>query len=359
MNTYAFLYSATATLDYRLIASPSINVIPSSILSMFKKRILGLLSDEASISQPKWLFVKEYCNEKVYVLWGVACQNDTFSSIFSYDTKKRRIQSFTGVAIVNPDDTIKLPYEVGLMRGIFNEVMERCWDSMDKQSLEIAYSLSDFQDGVYISKRTVNTLNYDTSVCRLFPATHNDSGILFADALSSNQNVSIASNIINISEVTDPHYLPLLNAVSVQENIVVKDIRVQHECVGCKRPSYDLIDGLCESCRAKNTTTVHEASLVCPQCGKVYRHLKYGLCDNCYKLSKMMTCKECGKKVEFIHPDGTCDDCHTKIIKRKRRIVLIVFLIIIAAIIILKKYDLSNINVIDKIKNSYLFNRAV
>lgn len=359
MNTYAFLYSATATLDYRLIASPGINVIPSSILSMFKKRILGLLSDEASIAQPKWLFVKEYYNENVYVLWGVACQNDAFSSLFSYDTKKRRIQCFTGVAVVNPDDTIKLPYEVELMRGIFNEVMERCWDSMDKQPLEITYSLPDFQDGVYISKRTVNTLNYDPSVCRLFPATHNDSGILFADALSSNRNVSIASNIINNSEVTDSHYLPLLNAVSVKENIVVKDIRVQHECRGCQRPSYDLIDGLCESCRAKNTATEHEASLICSQCGKVYKHLEYGLCDNCYKLSKMMTCKECGKKVEFIHPDGRCDDCRTIILKRKRRIVLITFLMLIAAILIVKKYDLPHMNIIDKIKNSYIFNRKV
>lgn len=230
MKAFAFLYSATAALDYRFIAGPGAADVPRSVRVRFEKSVKRLLSGERLILEPKWLYIKDVEDDVPYVLWGTACQNSCFSETFAHDRKQRPIQCFVGVLVSRPDERLKLPYKTSAFSSLFNELMGKVWNSLDSAPLVCPVSVVDWESDRFIQRNSESRLNYDPAVCRLFPASFPNVEGLFSEALASRKRVSLASGIEKRSEVIDPDYEPLMNAVSAKDLEDVKDIPV-------KRPS--------------------------------------------------------------------------------------------------------------------------
>ena len=227
MKAFAFLYSATAALDYRFIAGPGTEDVPRSLRARFEKSVKGLLSGERLILEPKWLYIRDMEDDVPFVLWGTACQNSRFSEAFAYDRKQRPIQCFVGVLVSRPDERLKLPYETSAFSPLFNELMWKAWNSLDNALLVCPVSVLEWASNRFIRRNPGERLNYDPAVCRFFPASQPDIEGLFSEALASRERVSLASGIEKRSEVVDPDNEPLLNAVSAKDLEEVKDIPVK------------------------------------------------------------------------------------------------------------------------------------
>lgn len=337
MKSFVILYSATAALDYRFIAEPDNVDIPKQVLSLFEKRVKGLMSNETPIFEHKWLYDREVFEDVPYVLWGTASQNSFFSETFVNDKKHRIIQCFIGVVIARPDERLKLPFDPKAFSPQFNDVMGKMWNSLDSKPCAIPISVLDIKSDKYIRRAYGNRLNYDNTICRIFPSSSVDIDGLFSEALASLESVTLASGIVHRSEVTTPEYEPLLNAVSVKDSADVKDITVNRLCKKCKKPSSTLKDGLCDECyasehlrgvlRAESTTELADLPR-CLVCGKETAALIDGMCVDCYKESKLVRCQKCGQKVEYVYKNGECESCRNKR-KRKERILIVCLLILV------------------------------
>ena len=337
MKSFAILYSATSALDYRFIARAGQEDVPRIVSSEFDKNIKGLLSNETPITVPKWIYVKKTLNDTSYVLWGTACQNSTFSDEYSNDTKWRSIQCFIGVVISCPDERLILPFDTLSFRSIFTDIMSKVWNSREASPLLYPVDLQSFNSTEYIHRAEGDALNYNSSWCRFFPLSYLPIEDLFGEALASNKDISIASGIVNKAEVTTPEYIPLLNAVLVKETSGIKDFQVMRLCSKCKKPSYSLIDGLCQECIDENNNMFAEDSIIsklepsklkCSVCGEEHDQLIEGLCWDCFRKSKLVHCKKCGKEVEYVYKHGECETCHLRQ-KRNNLVILIATVILI------------------------------
>ena len=162
-----------------------------------------------------------------YVLWGTACQNARLSEAFAYDRKQRPIQCFVGIMVSRPGEQLQLPYETSVFSSLFKELMEKVWNSLENAPLVCPVSVLDWETDRFIRRNPGERLNYDPAVCRFFPASEPDVEGLFSEALASRKRISLASGIEKRSEVFDPGYEPLLNAVSTKDLEEVKDIPVK------------------------------------------------------------------------------------------------------------------------------------
>lgn len=336
MKSFVILYSATSALDYRFIARPIHEDVPQPVLSEFEKNIKGILSNETPIIVPKWIFVKKYLNGIPYVLWGTACQNSAFSEEFSNDTRSRSIQCFIGVVITYADERLKLPFETLSLSPLFTDIMSKVWGSRDSSSIQYPILIQSLNSSKYIHRSDGNALNYNSSQCRFFPSSYLPIEELFSEALASNDDISLASGIVNKAEVTTPEYIPLLNAVLTKETSGIKDTPVMRLCSKCKKPSYFLKNGICEECVNDINIPVIEIPQAPPQnlpkpkctsCGQEHDELINGLCWDCYRKSRLFHCKKCGKEVEYVYKHGECEACNSRL-KRKRRIILIILIIV-------------------------------
>lgn len=342
MKSFAILYSATSALDYRFIARPGHEDVPKIVSSEFEKNIKGLLSNETPITVPKWIFVKKYLNDIPYVLWGTACQNSALSDDYFNDTKSRSILCFIGVVITYPDERLKLPFDTLSFCPLFTDIMSKVWNSRDSSSRLYPVPIQSLDSAKYIHRSVGDALNYNSSLCRLFPSSYLTIEDLFAEALASNKDISIASGIVSKAEVITPEYIPLLNAVLTKDTLVIKDSPVMRLCCKCNKPSYFLKDGLCEECINDSNNIVVDSPIIskyepsklkCSVCGREFDHLNEGQCWNCYRKSKLVHCKKCGKEVEYVYKHGECEACRSWQ-KRNNRVILIaiVFLICILGI---------------------------
>lgn len=338
MVAYSIFYSATIVMDYRFITQPESLQVPTNVLLKFQKRIKGLLSNERPIHIPKWLFDKEYDHNSVFILWGMACQNKEFSEMYSNDGKHRPIQCFIGTIIIDPDENLNLPYDLNTFQVLFNKVMEKEWLSRNTRPSVYQLDIKSMAADNYIQRKSGENLNYKDSICRIFPHTPKIEDSLFSEALSAKKSVSIASGVFYRSEVTTAEYDPLFNAIQISEGTIIKDFPVERICPRCKKDSYSFIDGICEECyKEENEKKSNSSKLYCRGCGMKTVNLTNGLCQSCYHASESKKCRKCGNLVEYVYPNGQCEECHTRAQSHKQ-LIRIITLIIILLCTILSKY---------------------
>lgn len=329
MKAHLILYTATAGLDYRFMAEPESPTLSRATLSLFKKRIRGLLSSETLIKKPKWMLCKEVSKDYSCILWGVACQNSTFSVVPLNDEKGRVIQCFIGLVIEHPDEYLKLPYDVAAFNRTFNEIIERNWKSLNSKPENVLVVVDDMLSTSYIRAGKGCFLNYNQNICRLFPASLYPDELLFSEALSSSNSVSLATSVERKSEVIEPEYEPLMNAILLKSSDDVKDVPVKRICKKCKAAAYDLIDGLCENCRSYRAEEDIKQKSLCIECGKESDDLLNGLCQECIENHNKPVCKKCKRQVDVLYKGGICKDCKKEKSLRLTMVALIALLSIV------------------------------
>lgn len=333
MTAHLILYTATANLEYGFIAKPGTAVFPRTILRLFEKRIKGLLSSETVIKEPKWMLCKEITENYSYILWGVACMTSFISDLPLNDKEGRTIQCFIGFVIENPDEQLKLPYRVDAFKKNFNEIIKRKRDSLNPSPENIQIVIEDLVSTSYIRAEKGNLLNYNQNSCRFFPSGLYSDELLFAEALGSQATVSLATSIEYKSDVTNPEFEPLMNAVLIKSSVDVKDVSVKRICKKCKIATYNLIDGLCENCRSERVDDENLPNYICEKCGKETNNLLNGLCQECTENQNRPVCKKCKRQVDVLNKGGICNNCR----KEKSLKLLMVVLIAILSIVCLIK----------------------
>lgn len=298
------LFSATAALDYRFVASPCEKDIPKDILIRFKKSIRGLLSNETMIAIPKWLLVKEIVNGKSYILWGVAVDNSVLSEDYCHDEKKRSIQCFIGLVIKSENNDLVLPYEVDSFTSLFNEIMKDQWTSLNQYSVEYNVGMPSSTSVIKASK--ISEINIDPTLCRFFPGSF-DAKKLFEEALSSTQCISVASGIKDKSEVISAEYHPLLNAVLLKPIGIIKDDKIKSKCSKCNSIVDSDTDGLCDACSDS------------------FVSVKIDLDEKTDPDNNKFICDRCGQEVEYLYNNGECETCRRKL--KWRRFAVLVSLV--------------------------------
>lgn len=331
MKAHLILYTATAALDYRFVAKPYCSSIPDSVLSIFEKRILGLLSSEKAIEKPKWMLCKEVSETGSFILWGVACQNSSLSEVSSSDIKGRLIQCFIGLVITCNDTPSRLPFDMAAFKVLFNDVIDRKWKSFDSKSEDIHIEVDEMMSVSYLYPKEGSHLNFSQNTCRFFPPSMYSDESLLSEALASETTVSLATAIRRKSEVTEPEYEPLMNAVLLQFNDSIKDFPVKRICKKCKTAEYDLISGICPKCRERKEAPYNPKKNVCRECGMEKDYLTDGLCQECFDRLNKVSFKKYGRLLnpDQMHKNGKWLECHAKDM-RKRKLSVLVLLILIA-----------------------------
>lgn len=322
MIKYPVFYSATFVRDYDFIVLPG-NDVPETVMSIFKKRISRLLMGDALIEHIKWLFDREIVGDVSYCLWGMACQNKLFSEIYRNDKMKRDLQCFIGVIYKTEGGTLsELPFDRRAFQDMFEIVMKKRWTDIESSSLSGAGCLVAEKMGLdYIRKMdsAVARLNFDQSVCRMFPGCEYEEQILFGAALASSSPVSVVSGILSRSEATSPEYEPFMNAVLVSDFGSVSDVPVSRMCRKCHKICQTLNDGLCSDCydseHAEREQEIKKEDFNSEQ-------------------TRMIHCRQCGRLVERVNADGKCDTCRNS--DKKKHLFIFVLALVVAALLLRK-----------------------
>lgn len=293
-NIYAFVRSRTyyREYDYRLLTP--ITKISKTAHQYFEKCVRNILSDssqnETEWNEPTWLLIKQdNC-----ILWGVACNNSTFSKeCCQEEVGRRSVRCFCGVVYVDADaNSLKLPYNVQAFQSVFDSTIGYLWKERVSEKPDVIVSLGKANEYIE-SARWKNELNVNPQICRLLP-TCLDTKELLSACLTVSTDISIAVNVMTQEQVYDKKtFIALLNAVMRHGRSTI-DLPIKQKCKKCETWSDELIDGLCNDCRERESTAEHKAP------------------DYEDSPEVLYVCVKCGKQTEWVNEKGLCADCANK-----------------------------------------------
>ena len=313
-KTYAFVRSRTyyREYDYRLLTP--ITKIPTLVHRHFEKCVRNILSDstknEAEWDEPTWLFIKQ----DKYVLWGVACNNKIFSEdCYQEELANRPVRCFCGVVYVDiGEQSLKLPYNIQAFQPVFDCTIGQLWKERVAEMPDVPVSLGDAYE--YITPAGwKEELNINPRICRLFPSLSNAKELLSA-CLSSSEDISMAIDVVDKDQVYDKKSSTAILNVVMRHGMSKIDLPIKQKCKMCGAWVDELVDGLCDDCRRKESVPkVEDTNVHIPPKKNIY------------------TCVECGKQTEWINKKGLCFDCEEKRYRKK----LIRYIIIGVSILLL------------------------
>lgn len=199
-----FIFTRTFYLDYSLLVAPSEDFCPEEIRRYFRNQVRGLINVDQynpDLSIPRWLFSRY----QGYTLWGVGCWNKMLSPECCKDEVHRSdLRCFTGV-IISDEDIAELPYDISYFAAEFEKTIKpifmrqrtdiRVLEGVQPNSIEVAKRI---EKKVFAGLNTVA----GTSVLQEGENMEN----LFGSALVVKQDVSIASNLLDIDLAFDKRY---------------------------------------------------------------------------------------------------------------------------------------------------------
>ena len=172
----------------------------------------------------------------------------------------------------------------------------------------------------------VSCINREKNRCRLFSNAW-DGETLLSEALSINENISIALNIDDERQVTMPDYYPLMNAqMKYPVSDSFEDVDVQYRCVECRNLVDELYaGGICRECWKKLNEPEPKPQIhICRKCGALVESLRDGLCEQCYSWRERTVhpkpkCSKCGCETDMLYTKyGLCDYCYAKYAKKQK-----------------------------------------
>lgn len=306
MEAFYYIYTATAANDYCSLVSPNSSFFNKEVKEHFTKRIRNLINTDAYgegiLNDPIWLLIKE----DDLILWGVGCKTSELSN--QTDDFGRTLRTFVGVFIrTRNTDNIELPYDMDFFKSSFEKIVLPQWNVYTNGITN--QECKELEAREYISPRSSSSqLNTNYHYCRAFNNKCTDTRTLFEQALGCDTNISVASKVVDLRQVTNSNagIIPLMNAVCSMNGEQYRDIQVEHECRKCGNKVYDIKDGICLSCWEEE-----------------------------HRLQKAQ-CHKCYREYDFVLSDGLCENCHDHELDKKwtRRIVIVVTLFFIVCIIL-------------------------
>lgn len=319
MEAFYYIYTATAANDYCSLVSPDSSFFNKEVKEHFIKRIRNLINTDAYgegiLNNPIWLLIKE----GDLILWGVGCKTSELSN--QTDDFGRTLRTFVGVFIKTRNtDNIELPYDMDFFKRAFEKIVLPQWNVYTNGITN--QECKELEAREYISPRSsASQLNTNYHYCRAFNNKYTDTRTLFEQALGCGANISVASKVVDLRQVTNSNagIIPLMNAVCSMSGEQYRDIQVEHECRKCGNKVYDLKDGICLSCwEDEHRPPVFQNTYMNKE-----THQK-AQCNKCYR------------EYDFVLSDGLCENCHDHELDRKwtRRIVIVVTLFFVVGIIL-------------------------
>lgn len=300
-NIYAFVRSRTyyREYDYRLLTP--ITKISKTAHQYFEKCVRNILSDssqnETEWNEPTWLLIKQdNC-----ILWGVACNNSTFSKECCQEEVGRRgVRCFCGVVYVDADaNSLKLPYNVQAFQSVFDSTIGYLWKERVSEKPDVIVSLGKANEYIE-SAGWKNELNVNPQICRLLP-TSLDTKELLSACLTVSTDISIAVNVMTQEQVYDKKtFVALLNAVMRHGRSTI-DLPIKQKCKKCGTWVDELVDGLCNECQKQRKLAEKEEI---ERIEKQEERILY-------------TCVKCGNQKDWVNNKGLCIDCEEKQYRKK------------------------------------------
>ena len=210
--TYLYCYTRTKYIDYRHVFGLSYTICPEDVQDVFTLRIRAILNqtDDSNLSTPVYI----YFRENNYILYGVVCLNSVLSTEYCNEKTNGRVRGFIGVVTdISYECVSSIPISLDFYEALYKKHVAPIWESYTFQyENDRAIDIYDLPaEKQIIASKTTNSINTDSSRCRLFSKTW-DGESLISEALGTDTNTSVALYVDNERQITMPNYYPLMNA---------------------------------------------------------------------------------------------------------------------------------------------------